>query len=117
MKNRVVITGIGVVAPNGIGADEFWRANREGRSGVTRIDLFETEDLATRIGGQVRGFDPTRYMPAELASRSERVVQFALAASSMALQDSRIDLAQVDRDRVGVILGSGAGGCSSARSR
>ena len=58
-KKRVVVTGLGFVASNGVGVDAFWRANKEGRSGITPLDAFDTQDFASRIGGQVRGFDPT----------------------------------------------------------
>ena len=87
-KLRVVITGLGVVACNGIGVNAFWRANREGRSGISRIDAFDTGELASKIGGQVRGFDPAEYMSPELASRVDRTVHFGLAASEMALRAS-----------------------------
>jgi len=109
-KLRVVVTGLGVVAANGIGADEFWRANREGRSGISLIDAFPTDNLSSRVGGQVRGFVPSRYMPEEVAVRVDRVVQFGLACADMALKESRLDLSAEDLDRFGVIIGSGVGG-------
>jgi len=109
-KRRVVVTGLGVVACNGVGADEFWQANREGRSGITTIDAFDTQDFPSRIGGQVRGFDPEAYMPRETARRVDRFVHFGLACAEMALKGSRLDLAAEDPDRIGVIIGSGLGG-------
>jgi len=112
-KLRVVITGLGVVACNGIGVNAFWRANREGRSGISRIDAFDTGELASKIGGQVRGFDPAEYMSPELASRVDRTVHFGLAASEMALRASGLELGREDPDRIGVIVGSGIGGLHS----
>jgi 3-oxoacyl-[acyl-carrier-protein] synthase II len=109
-KRRVVVTGLGVAACNGVGIDEFWRANVEGRSGITLIDAFETSDFPSRIGGQIRGFAPARYMPEETATRVDRFVHFGLACAEMALQDSRLDLGTENPDRIGVIIGSGAGG-------
>jgi len=109
-RHRVVITGLGVVACNGIGVEEFWRANVEGRSGVTLIDAFETEELSSRIGGQVRGLVPAQYMSAEIASRVDRFVHFGVACADMALRESKLDLTSEDTDRAGVIIGSGAGG-------
>jgi 3-oxoacyl-[acyl-carrier-protein] synthase II len=109
-KRRVVVTGLGVVACNGIGVDEFWRANREGRSGISLIDAFDTADFPSRVGGQVRGFDPAQYMPEKLAKQVDRFVHFGVAGAEMARRESRLDLADEDPDRVGVILGSCLGG-------
>ena len=105
-----MITGLGVVACNGIGVEEFWRANAEGRSGITLIDAFENADFPSRVGGQVRGLVPAQYMPAEIAARVDRFVHFGLAYAEMALKDSRLDLEAENTDRVGVIIGSGLGG-------
>ncbi len=107
---RTVVTGLGVIACNGIGVDEFWRANREGRSGISAIDAFDTTGFASTIGGQVRGFDPARYMPADTAKRVDRFVHFGLACADMALADSRLNVAAEDTERIGVIIGSGLGG-------
>jgi 3-oxoacyl-[acyl-carrier-protein] synthase II len=107
---RAVITGLGVVACNGIGVDEFWQANREGRSGISAIDAFDTTGFASTIGGQVRGFDPARYMPADTAKRVDRFVHFGLACADMALGQSRLNVAAEDTERIGVIIGSGLGG-------
>ena len=109
-RRRVVVTGLGVVACNGIGVEEFWRANVEGRSGITLIDAFETNDFPSRIGGQVRGLEPTEYMPAETAKRVDRFVHFGLACADMALKGSKLDLKTENADRAGVIIGSGSGG-------
>jgi len=107
---RAVITGLGVVACNGIGVEEFWQANREGRSGISAIDAFDTTGFASTIGGQVRGFDPARYMPADTAKRVDRFVHFGLACADMALAQSRLNLAAENTERIGVIIGSGLGG-------
>ncbi len=109
-KRRVVVTGLGVVACNGVGADEFWRANAEGRSGITRIDAFPTAEFTSQIGGQVRGFQPKDFIPEELVPKIDRFVHFGLACSAMALKQSGLDLAGSAADRVGVIIGSGVGG-------
>jgi 3-oxoacyl-[acyl-carrier-protein] synthase II len=109
-KRRVVVTGLGVVACNGIGVDEFWRANREGRSGISLIDAFDATGFPSRIAGQVRGFDPARYMPEKTVPQVDRFVHFGLAGAEMARSASGIDLAAEDPDRVGVILGSCLGG-------
>ena len=109
-KRRVVITGVGVVACNGIGRDDFWKANMEGRSGIVNITSFNTDDFETKIAGEIRGFDPTQYIPAEIAKKVDRFVHFGLACSEMAMQDSKLDLSIEDKNRIGVIIGSGLGG-------
>ena len=108
-KRRVVITGLGVVACNGIGKDNFWQANVQGRSGIGKITCFDTEVLDVHIGGEIRDFDPSQFMPAELVKKVDRFVHFGLACSEMALQDSGLDLNDQEH-RIGVIIGSGLGG-------
>jgi 3-oxoacyl-[acyl-carrier-protein] synthase II len=107
---RVVVTGLGVVACNGVGLEPFWAANRAGRSGITMIDRFDTELLSAKVGGVVHGFEPTAFMSAELAKRVDRFVHFGVATAKMALTQSGLDLERVNRDRVGVVIGSGLGG-------
>jgi 3-oxoacyl-[acyl-carrier-protein] synthase II len=109
-RRRVVVTALGVVACNGIGVDEFWRANREGRSGVSLIDAFETVGFPSLVGGQIRGFEPAKYMPEKTAKQVDRFVHFGLAGAEMALGASGLNLAEEDPDRIGVILGSCLGG-------
>ena len=109
-KRRVVITGLGVVACNGIGRDNFWKANADGLSGVGRITCFNVDDFETKIAGQINNFDPCQYIPAEIVKKVDRFVHFGLACSEMAIQDSRLDLGKEDKHRIGVIIGSGLGG-------
>ena len=109
-RRRVVVTGLGVAACNGVGVQDFWQANVEGRSGITLIDAFDATDLASKIGGQVRGFVPGRYMPEDVAKRVDRFVHFGLACADMALRDSGLRPESEDPDRIGVIMGSGLGG-------
>ena len=109
-KRRVVITGLGVVACNGIGRDNFWQANMEGRSGVVKITSFNTDEFETKIAGEIRDFDPSQYIPMEVAKKVDRFVHFGLACSEMALKDSALDLSSQDKHRIGVIIGSGLGG-------
>lgn len=110
MKKRVVITGLGVVAPNGIGKEPFWEANLDGRSGVDFLSSFDVSAFQTKIAAEVKGFDPSLYMPAETARKVDRFVQFGLASAKLALGDSGLDLNRTDRERAGVIIGSGLGG-------
>ncbi len=109
-KRRVVVTGVGVIASNGIGKDEFWRANKQGKSGISMIDTFDMTHLDTKIAGQVRNFDPAQYMPGDLVKKTDRFVHLGLSAAKMAVDDSKIDFTSEDKDKVGVIIGSGLGG-------
>jgi len=109
-NRRVVITGMGVVAPNGIGVDAFWDSLVHGRSGVKRITHFDASSYPCQVAAEVSDFDPTDYMAPMMARRLARFAQFALAASKMAIADSRIDLRSVEPHKVGVFIGTGIGG-------
>jgi len=109
-KRRVVITGLGVVACNGIGKDDFWQANVQGRSGIGKITRFDAEAFETRIAGEIRDFDPSQYMPLDVVKKVDRFVHIGLACTEMALKDSQLDLGKENKHRIGVIIGSGSGG-------
>lgn len=109
-KRRVVVTGLGVTACNGIGIESFWCANREGRSGIGPVQAFPADDFPSRIAGEVRGFAPTDYIAPEVAMRVDRFVHFGLACAELALRESKLNVAAEDPDRIGVIIGSGLGG-------
>ncbi|MDD5679199.1 MAG: beta-ketoacyl-[acyl-carrier-protein] synthase family protein [Kiritimatiellae bacterium] len=95
-NNRVAITGLGIVAANGIGADAFWQTLLAGKSGIGPITLFDAQDLPCRIAGEVKNFDPLHYMGHELKPRRlARFSQFALAAALMAVRNAGLDLAQL----------------------
>ncbi|MDD5246912.1 MAG: beta-ketoacyl-[acyl-carrier-protein] synthase family protein [Candidatus Omnitrophica bacterium] len=104
-KRRVVITGLGVVSPNGIGKDKVWDGMINGRSGVRRVDGFDVSVFNTKIAAEVRDFDPFKLgLTHEEAVRMDRYVQFGVVAADMAFKDSRLDLAKVDPQRCGVCL-------------
>lgn len=105
---RVVITGIGVVAPNGIGKEDFWNACISGRSGVQRIMHFDASELPSQIAGEVASFDASAFgLTAYETRRMERGAQLAIAASELALQDSHLpELSEQERNRMGVYMGS-----------
>jgi 3-oxoacyl-[acyl-carrier-protein] synthase II len=112
MKKRVVITGMGVVSPNGVGNEAFCRAALDGVSGVRRISRFDPSDLPVQIAGEVQGFDELAWVDAHERKHLSRAVPLALAASTEALQQAGIETAklslQQQRD-IGVVLGSGGG--------
>ena len=112
MKRRVVITGMGVVSPNGIGNEEFCRAALAGTSGVGRITRFDAGDLPVQIAGEVRGFDELAWVDAHERKHLSRSVPLALAASAEALQQAGIETANLPQSQqreIGVVLGSGGG--------
>lgn len=110
MVPRVVVTGMGVVSPVGIGLSSFWSNLVAGKSGIGPITRFDTEGFTTKIAAEVKDFVPEDYMDKRDARRMDRFSQYAMAAAKMALEDAGIDVDSVDKDRVGIILGSGIGG-------
>lgn len=110
-KERVVVTGIGAISSVGIGKDDFWDGVIKGRSGIKRVSVIEPELLpACKIAGEITDFDPNLWMDPKSVRRTDRFIQFALAASKMAVEDAKINLADDDPERVGVVVGSAAGG-------
>ena len=111
MSRRVVVTGIGPLTPIGTGKNQFWDALRAGRSGVRRVDsLVDLSGIGVLIGAPVLEFDPLDYMQPRRVRRINRVTQFALAAASLAFDDANLQLSTVDRQRIGVVVGTGIGG-------
>lgn len=110
MRRRVVVTGVGVVAPNGIGKTEFWDANVTGKSGIDYIDTIDTVRTRVRIAARVKNFTVFGGIPEKLGKQIDRFVHLGLAASAEAIDDSGLDVSKVDKERIGVIVGSGHGG-------
>ena len=110
---RIAITGIGIVAPVGVGREDVWSALVEGRSGISRIEVFDTSNLKTNIAGVCRDFRPENFFDERELARLDRVSQFAIAATEMATTEAGLTNGQLDSYDVGVILGTGFGGQSS----
>src|ERR1044072_9659782 len=108
-RSRVVITGLGVVSPVGIGRAEFWDSIINPTSPVDYISSFDVEDLPTKIGAELTNFDPLLYLSENDARRFDETAQFAFVASKLALEDANVDLDTINRERVGVIIGRGHG--------
>jgi 3-oxoacyl-[acyl-carrier-protein] synthase II len=114
---RVVVTGLGVVSPNGLGREAFWRATRDGKSGVRRVEEFDVSDYPTRIAGQVLDFRPESVLSGRDVKHVPRVTALALAAGDEALVDAALDaraLPLEERRRFGVVIGSGGAGLEFA---
>jgi 3-oxoacyl-[acyl-carrier-protein] synthase II len=109
-ERRVVITGLGVVAPNGIGVEDFWDSVVHGRSAVRKITHFDASSYPSQIAAEVPDFDPTDYVDPKTAKRLGRFSQLTLAASQMAVEDSGIDFTHEDPFRMGVFIGTAIGG-------
>ena len=110
MSRRVVVTGVGLVSSLGIGTEETWQAIREGREGITRIEQFDATGFASRIAGEVKNFDPARYIERKEIKKMGRFIQFGIAATEFALAQSGFKIDAYNAERVGVFIGSGIGG-------
>ena len=112
MRRRVVVTGVGLVTPVGIGTEETWQALLAGRSGIAPITRFDTSRFSTRIAGEVKGFEPTRWMGARevRTTAADPFIQYALAAGTMAMSDAGLTIEGELCERAGCFVGSGMGG-------
>jgi 3-oxoacyl-[acyl-carrier-protein] synthase II len=107
---RVVITGLGAVTPIGTGKEEFWKNLAAGKNGVGPTTLFDSSKHAVKIAAEVEGFNPEDWLDRKEARRSDRVIHFAVAASDLAIKDSGLDMEAVDKERLGIYIGTGEGG-------
>jgi 3-oxoacyl-[acyl-carrier-protein] synthase II len=107
---RVVITGIGAITPIGIGKENYWNSLLKGNSGIGYITRFDTKDHDVKIGAEVKDFNPTDFLDKKEAKRMDRFAQFAVAATKLAIEDGNINLDDLNKDRIGAIIGSGIGG-------
>lgn len=109
-KRRVVITGIGALTPIGKGAPEFWNGLISGTSGAKSIDNFDVSNSPTKFAAQIEDYDASQYMNPKEARRMDKFCQYAMITAEEAINDSGLDLDQIDKNRVAVIIGSGIGG-------
>lgn len=109
-KRRVVITGLGIVSPVGIGVSQAWQSIVNGKSGIGRITHFDPSLFACQIAGEVKDFDVTQYLPPKDARRMDRFIHFGLVAGMEAFKDSGIEVNEQNAERIGVNIGSGIGG-------
>jgi len=110
MRRRVVVTGMGIISPLGIGVEENWSAIINGKSGIGPITRFDTGSFPVRFAGEVAGFDAERYMGHKEVKKMDRFIHFAVAASDYALKDSGYKITEKNAERVGVQVGVGLGG-------
>ncbi len=112
-RRRVVITGMGILCPTGNSVEEAWRSAAAGKTGIGRIQRFDTSHLEVKIGGEVKDFDPATVMDRKEVRRADRVTHMAVAAARQAMEDSGLIVTDDNRYDVGVLVGSGIGGIGS----
>ncbi|MBQ7594561.1 MAG: beta-ketoacyl-[Synergistaceae bacterium] len=113
-KRRVVVTGLGPISPIAFGKKDYWQALRDGKNGISHITTFDLGDCPVTFGAEIKNFDPSVYMPGKEAKRSDRAIQFAVAAAKLAVEDSGLDVKSVDPYRLGVYIGTGQGGIETS---
>jgi 3-oxoacyl-(acyl-carrier-protein) synthase len=106
---RVVVTGLGLVTPLGTGLEKNWEALMAGRSGIAAITRFDASDFATRIGGEVRDFNPLDWIEKRDVKKMDRFIQYAIAAAEQAMRQSTLKIDHDNAERVGVLMGNGIG--------
>jgi 3-oxoacyl-[acyl-carrier-protein] synthase II len=117
MKIRVVITGLGALTPIGNNVEQFWKNAQAGISGTDRITQFDPSEHASQVAAEVKDFDPTAFIEKKEVKRMDPFVQFAIAATDMALEDSGLSLDSIDKTRAGVLVGSGIGGLQTLEAQ
>ena len=110
MKRRVVVTGIGLVTPCGIGTDNVWNNILSGKSGIGPITRFDTERFDTKFAGEVKDFNPEDYVQPKEVKKMDLFIHYALGAAHIAVNDAGLDMSKEDSERVGVVVGTGLGG-------
>jgi act minimal PKS chain-length factor (CLF/KS beta) len=108
--SATAITGIGVAAPNGSGTENFWAATLRGESGIREVQRFDVSSYPARLGGEIDGFNPADHLPSRLLPQTDRMTQFALAASEWALADARVEPGMYDPTETGVVMAGAFGG-------
>lgn len=116
MSRRVVITGLGMVSPLGIGVEKTWQALIQGKSGVVRITKFDPTGFDTQIAAEVKDFVPENFMEKKEIKRMDIFIQYAMASAMMAMEDAQLPITPQNADRVGVVVGAGLGGLTTIES-
>ena len=106
---RVVVTGVGLVSPVGVGTEETWAALLRGDSGIDRISLFNPDKYSCQFAGEVKGFVPEEFVERKDVKKMGRFIQFAMAAAHFSVEHSGLNMSVEDAERVGVYVGSGIG--------
>ena len=116
-KTRVVVTGFGSVTAHGEGVETFWQALLAGQSAISRVERFNISDYPCQVGAEIKSFDVTKYMDAKEARRNDRYTHYAVAAAKLAVEHAKLDVTQLERNRFGVLVGSGIGGMETIENQ
>ena len=116
LNRRVVITGLGMVSPLGIGVEKTWQELVQGKSGVARITKFDPTGFDTQIAAEVKDFIPENFVEKKEIKRMDIFIQYAMASATMAVEDARLSITPQNADRVGVVVGAGLGGLTTIES-
>jgi 3-oxoacyl-[acyl-carrier-protein] synthase II len=117
MERRVVVTGTGVISPVGSGVEVFWKSVRDGTSGVGHVTHFDASDMPSRVAAEVKEFNPERWLSPKDVRHTDRFAQFAIAAADEACGQAELGSSDIDKLRVGVLIGSGIGGLSTIEDK
>ena len=117
MERRVVVTGIGAITPIGNSASEFWNNIKENKNGIDSITYFDTSDFKVKLAAEVKNFNVQDYIGKKEAKRMDKYTQFAVISSNEAIEDSKIDLENIDKEKIGVVFGSGIGGIGTIENQ
>lgn len=110
MNHRVVVTGLGIVSPIGIGVENFWKSIQDGVCGIGKIESFDTTNFKVKVAGEIKNYDPTETINKKDSKRMDRFTHFAITASKLAVADANLEIHDQNADRVGIYLGNGIGG-------
>lgn len=117
MKRRVVITGLGAITPIGNNIESFWEGIKLGKNGIDEISLFNAEDFKVKMAAEVKDFDPSNFIDKKEAKRMDRYTQFAVIAAEESIKDSNLDFNTLNKERIGIMFGSGIGGLCTIESQ
>ena len=117
MGRRVAITGLGAVTSLGMGAEQFWSSIKNGKCGISTIERIDVSDLPTKVGAEIKDFHPADYIEKKEIKRMDRYAQYAMAAAQMAVESSKLNIDHINKERLGVIIGSGVGGIETMENQ
>lgn len=117
MQKRVVITGVGVVSSLGIGVNDFWNSIKSGKCGISKIERIDVSDMPAKVGAEIKNFNPTDFIDRKEVKRMDRFSQYAVAAAQLAIEDAKLDVEKVNKDRMGSVIASGIGGIETLENQ
>lgn len=117
MQKRVVVTGMGVVSSLGIGVNAFWGSIKSGKCGISKIERIDVSDMPTKVGAEIKDFNPSDFIDKKEVKRMDRFSQYAVVAAQLAVENAKLDLDKINKERTGVIIGSGIGGIETLENQ